>query len=142
MLLGVAGMNRKGGVPNMKLRGINEPDFFQKNNSEDKGFTFNFDGTLVDFRKPAFKKDLQDKTEYAGTSAGEVTTATGKKKPLKPPVQGSTNRMKQTASEMQIGELAKSDRPNQTMFSADNVRRHESPRHGGAETEGAKTFHM
>ena len=83
MLLGVAGMNRKGGVPNMKLRGINEADFFQKNNSDDKGFTFNFDGTLVDFRKPAFRKDLQDRAEYAGTSAGEVTTATGKKKPLK-----------------------------------------------------------
>lgn len=58
-MFGVVGGARKGGIPNNKLRGVTEADFFQKNNSDDKGYTFNFDGSLVDFKKPKLKGDLE-----------------------------------------------------------------------------------
>ena len=51
-MFGVVGMTRKGGIPNTKLRGITEADFFQKNNTVEKGWTFNYDGSLMDFKKP------------------------------------------------------------------------------------------
>ena len=35
-LLAAAGGNRKGGIPTKQLRGINEADFFQKNNSDER----------------------------------------------------------------------------------------------------------
>ena len=34
------GTKGKGGVPNTKLRGITDSDFFQKNNTGEKGWTF------------------------------------------------------------------------------------------------------
>ena len=54
-LFTVQNMTRKGGIPNTKLRGVTEADFFQKNNTADKGWTFNFDGSLVDFKKPKMR---------------------------------------------------------------------------------------
>ncbi len=58
------GIARKGGISNTKLRGMNEEDFFQKNNTVEKGFTFNYDGTLVDFKKPKVTKDLESTAQY------------------------------------------------------------------------------
>ena len=71
-------ISRKGGIPNQKLRNVNEADFFQKNTTTEKGFTFNYDGTLVDFKKPAQKKDLF--SEFRGSSSGYVTVRTAKGK--------------------------------------------------------------
>lgn len=47
-----AGAKGKGGIPNTKLKGLQSSDFFQKNNSEEKGYTFKFDGSLAEFKKP------------------------------------------------------------------------------------------
>ena len=66
MLIAASGVNRKGAIQPQKLRGVNEADFFQKNNSDEKGFTFNYDGTLVDFRKPPQKNILH--ADYQGIS--------------------------------------------------------------------------
>ena len=64
-MLGLVPMQgRKGGIPNNKLRGINEADFFQKNNTNEKGFTFNYDGSLVDFKKPKMRADLDVQSYY------------------------------------------------------------------------------
>jgi len=57
----VAGSTRKGGIPATKLRGLNDADFFQKNNTVEHGYTFNYDGSLVDFKKPKLVKDLDEK---------------------------------------------------------------------------------
>ena len=48
----------------MKLRGATEADFFQKNNNEDRGWTFNYDGTLSEFKKPKIQKELEEKVAY------------------------------------------------------------------------------
>ena len=48
----------------MRLRGATEADFFQKNNNEDKGWTFNYDGTLSEFKKPKLQKELEEKVIY------------------------------------------------------------------------------
>lgn len=58
------GLTRKGGIPTQKLRGVTDADFFQKNTSQEKGFTFNFDGSLVDFKKPKLNRDLDEKIDY------------------------------------------------------------------------------
>ena len=57
-------MTRKTGIPNNKLRGVTEADFFQKNNTVDKGFTFNYDGSLIDFKKPKMRAELDEKCYY------------------------------------------------------------------------------
>lgn len=62
--MSVVGMTRKGGIPTTNLRGVTESDFFQKNNTTEKGWTFNFDGTLVDFKRPKLAKDLEEKVGY------------------------------------------------------------------------------
>ena len=71
-LLAVATGNRKGGIPTKQLRGINEADFFQKNNSDERGFTFNYDGTLVDFKKPHNNRTLIGEVEYDTTGQASV----------------------------------------------------------------------
>ena len=63
-MFGAVGMTRKGGIPNTKLRGVTEADFFQKNNTVEKGWTFNYDGSLVDFKKPKLQRELEEKLEY------------------------------------------------------------------------------
>ena len=63
-MFGAVGVTRKGGAPNLKLRNANEADFFQKNNSVEKGWTFNDDGTLVEFKKPSHLKELDEKVAY------------------------------------------------------------------------------
>ena len=60
-MFNVGNLTRKGGIPNNKLRGITDADFFQKNNTVEKGWTFNYDGTLVDFKKPKLLKELDEK---------------------------------------------------------------------------------
>ena len=77
-LYNVAGIARKGGISNTKLRGMNEEDFFQKNNTVDKGFTFNYDGTLVDFKKPKVTKDLEYTAQYEVNNETLVNQALGK----------------------------------------------------------------
>jgi len=77
-MFGVAGVGRKGGIPNTKLRGINEADFFQKNNSVEKGFTFNYDGSLVDFKKPKVTKELEHSMQYEVPNEILVKEALGK----------------------------------------------------------------
>ena len=57
-------LNSKNGIPNMKLRGVTEADFFQKNNTVEKGWTFNYDGTLSEFRKPNLQRELEEKVGY------------------------------------------------------------------------------
>ena len=47
LLSDVVSVARKGGIPNHRLRGINEADFFQKNNQNDKGWTLSHQGNLV-----------------------------------------------------------------------------------------------
>ena len=63
-MFNVGNLTRKGGIPNNKLRGITDADFFQKNNTVEKGWTFNYDGTLVDFKKPKLLKELDEKAQY------------------------------------------------------------------------------
>jgi len=72
-MFGVVSINRKGAIPNTKLRGINEADFFQKNNSVEKGFTFNYDGTIVDFKKPKLTRNLEEKLDYEVPNHYQVT---------------------------------------------------------------------
>ena len=36
----------------MNLKGVTYAEFFKKNSTNDKGWTFNYDGTLSEFRKP------------------------------------------------------------------------------------------
>ena len=45
-----------------------EADFFEKNS-----FTYNYDGDLVDFRKPVPRVVLQ--VDYQGTSSTQVTSS-------------------------------------------------------------------
>ena len=40
------GLSSGGGSMSNKLRGATEADFFQKNNTEQKGWTFSYDGTI------------------------------------------------------------------------------------------------
>ena len=77
-MFGVAGVGRKGGIPTTKLRGINEADFFQKNNSVEKGFTFNSDGSLIDFKKPKITKELESSVQYEVPNEILVKEALGK----------------------------------------------------------------
>ena len=63
-------MGRKGGIPNMRLKGLTDPDFFQKNTTLEKGWTFNYDGSIVDFKKPKIQRDLDEKVGY---EVGEET---------------------------------------------------------------------
>ena len=63
-MFGIDPSDRKGGIPKIKLRGVNEADFFQKNNRYDKGFTFRQDGSLVEFKQPKLQKDLDEKVSY------------------------------------------------------------------------------
>ena len=65
----------KGGAPNMRLRNVNEADFFQKNNSVEKGWTFNNDGSLVEFRKPKLTKELDEKVSYEVANEAYVNAA-------------------------------------------------------------------
>lgn len=77
------GNSRKGGIPTNKLRGITEADFFQKNNSVEKGYTFNFDGSLVDFKKPRIQRELEEQLDYEvgkGTIVSSMLGAKGKQK--------------------------------------------------------------
>ena len=57
-------MGRKGGIPNVRLKGLTDPDFFQKNTTLEKGWTFNYDGTIVDFKKPKNQRELDEKVAY------------------------------------------------------------------------------
>ena len=57
-------MGRKGGIPNTRLKGLTDPDFFQKNTTLEKGWTFNYDGSIVDFKKPKIQRDLDEKVAY------------------------------------------------------------------------------
>ena len=63
-LLNVGSMGRKGGIPNMRLKGLTDPDFFQKNTTLEKGWTFNYDGSIVDFKKPKNQRELDEKVGY------------------------------------------------------------------------------
>ena len=64
-MFGVISTARKGGVPNVKLRGINEADFFQKNYQVGgKGWSLNHEGTLVEYKTPLLTKDIEEKVIY------------------------------------------------------------------------------
>ena len=78
-MFGVVEKNRKGGIPNTKLRGVTEADFFQKNNTVEKGWTFNYDGSLVDFKKPKLQKELEEKLEYEVGNESIIREAFGRK---------------------------------------------------------------
>jgi len=97
-MLGVAGMNRNGGSPDMTA-------FFQKNNSDDRGFTFNFDGSIIEYKKPA-QNVFQGKTEYNGVSLGVTTNLKGKKQPVRygKDTKGG-NSMRNSNTELQGGDI-------------------------------------
>ena len=64
-MYGTTGNARKNGIPNNKLRGVEDiAHFIQKNNTVEKGWTFNYDGSLVDFKKPKLQRELEEKVEY------------------------------------------------------------------------------
>jgi len=65
MNMNVAGPNSKGGIPSHKLRGTDKDEFF-----DFKGYAFDYDGKLVDQRKPAQR--FIHHAEYTGTSAGQT----------------------------------------------------------------------
>ena len=48
----------------MRLKGLTDPDFFQKNTTLEKGWTFNYDGSIVDFKKPKNQRELDEKVGY------------------------------------------------------------------------------
>ena len=73
-------MTRKGGIPQTKLRGITDADFFQKNTTAEKGWTFNNDGTLVDYKRPIQNKDLAEKVSYEVSKETIVKEILGKGK--------------------------------------------------------------
>ena len=61
-----------GATSTNKLRGAMEGDFFQKNNSEQKGWTFSYDGTITEYRKPELKTDIGGKIGYQVTKETEI----------------------------------------------------------------------
>ena len=63
----MAALAKGGGMANNKLRGAADSDFFQKNNTSEKGWTFNFDGTISEFKKPTIKSDQTSKVGYEFT---------------------------------------------------------------------------
>ena len=71
-ILSTVGSSYGGATNTNKLRGAMEGDFFQKNNSEQKGWTFNFDGTITEFRKPELKTELGGKIGYQVAKESEI----------------------------------------------------------------------
>ena len=79
-MFGAAGNTRKGGIPNMKLRGVTDmAEFIQKNNTVEKGLTFNYDGSLIDFKKPKIQRELEEKLEYEVGNESIIHDAFGRK---------------------------------------------------------------
>ena len=46
------------------MRGITDPDFFQKYITAEKGLTFNYEGVLIDYKKPKNSKAIAEKMDY------------------------------------------------------------------------------
>ena len=63
----MAALAKGGSMANNKLRGAHDSDFFQKNNTSEKGWTFNYDGTISEFKKPTIKSDPTGKVAYEFT---------------------------------------------------------------------------
>lgn len=70
----------KGGNPLKGLRGITEADFFQKYITAEKGLTFNYDGALIDYKKPKNIKVLTEKMGYTVDERFEKIAAANLKK--------------------------------------------------------------
>ena len=51
-------------IPSSKLQKFQDEDFFQKNTSLEKGWTFNDEGQIVEYKKPKISKELQEKVGY------------------------------------------------------------------------------
>ena len=76
----ISGGGKKGANPLKGLRGITEADFFQKYITSEKGLTFNFDGALIDYKKPKNIKALAEKMGYTVDEKFEKITAANLKK--------------------------------------------------------------
>lgn len=53
-----------GGNAMKNMRGITEPDFFQKYITAEKGLTFNYEGALIDYKMPKHTKAVAEKMDY------------------------------------------------------------------------------
>ena len=62
------------------LRGITDEDFFQKYITDEKGLTFNYDGTLIDYKKPKNAKVLEEKIGYMVDEKFDTVSAANLKK--------------------------------------------------------------
>ena len=55
---------KMGGNAMKNMRGITEPDFFQKYITAEKGLTFNYEGALIDYKMPKHTKAVAEKMDY------------------------------------------------------------------------------
>ena len=46
------------------MRGVTDPDFFQKYITAEKGLTFNYEGVIIDYKKPKHTKAIAEKMNY------------------------------------------------------------------------------
>ena len=46
------------------MRGVTDPDFFQKMITAEKGLTFNYEGVIIDYKKPKNTKAIAEKMNY------------------------------------------------------------------------------
>ena len=53
-----------GGNSIKNMRGVTDPDFFQKYITAEKGLTFNYEGVLIDYKKPKHTKAVAEKMNY------------------------------------------------------------------------------
>ena len=64
MFSGVLGKAGRGTIPSSKLQRFQDADFFQKNTTKEKGWTFNPDGSIVEYKLPKISKDLTSSVTY------------------------------------------------------------------------------
>ena len=53
-----------GGNSLKNMRGVTDPDFFQKMITAEKGLTFNYEGVIIDYKKPKNTKAIAEKMNY------------------------------------------------------------------------------